>query len=218
MSPNKMKVLKKGSVNLKRICFLFRFDRSQNQHIQQEFDKEHQTCLEYSVRLKNEQKLAPLFFLTYVCSQSQILQTDNCRLHESIDHLREEREKEIRENERLMNEKEKEFCQEKEDLEKKHEKFRLQMDERIADLSSQLDHLQQELESKQQIVSKQSSLVRITFHSFTRLSLAKANCITSNKKWKKLRMQRQQHKRRGKSYLPRTSNSTEKFFSCVTYE
>ena len=82
-------------------------------------------------------------------SRTQLLQAESAHLRESINQLKEEREKDALEKERLLKEKEEEFNKEKANLERRQEEFKLQMDERISTLSSQLENLQQELDSKQ---------------------------------------------------------------------
>ncbi|CBK25061.2 uncharacterized protein [Blastocystis hominis] len=135
---SKMMVLKKGSDSLRRFLFhIMCLNYSEYQHIQEDFDKERQARLDLT----------------------QVLQAESARLRESINHLKEEREKDALEKERLLKEKEEEFYTEKTNWEKKQAEFKLQMDERISTLSSQLEHLQQELDSKQQTLSKQNSLI-----------------------------------------------------------
>ena len=157
-----MMALKKGSDSLRRFLFyIICLNYSEYQHLQEDFDKERQARLEYETKLENEKKSNSIFCV--MCSLTQVLQAESARLRESINHLKEEREKDALEKERLLKEKEEEFYTEKTNWEKKQAEFKLQMDERISTLSSQLEHLQQELDSKQQTLSKQNSLVRIAF-------------------------------------------------------
>ena len=89
------------------------------------------------------------------------MQTENSHLRESINLLKEEKEQEIQDKERLLNEKDEELQREIANSHKKQEEFKLQMDECISDLSMQIEQLRQDLESKQQELSKKHSLVRI---------------------------------------------------------
>ena len=189
-------------------------NHSQYRHLQEDLDKERQTRLEYQTKLESEKR----FWLCLMCimfSRTQLLQAESAHLRESINQLKEEREKDALEKERLLKEKEEEFNKEKANLERRQEEFKLQMDERIFTLSSQLENLQQELDSKQQALSKQNSLVRIRMLIYQRLSMEKLSCVVSNKRWRKPPMQQRQHKRKGKFCPPKTSSWIEKCFFCV---
>lgn len=114
------------------------------------------------------------FVLRIMFSQTQLLQAEGARLRESINLMKEEREKDALEKERLLNEKEEKFNKEKANLEREQVEFKLQMDERVSTLSSQLEDLQQELDSKQQALSKQNSLVRIGIAHLLKIEYGKA--------------------------------------------